>query len=232
MIGIGSADIYIDIASLSREELEKYSRSLFDKWEAYVDGHLELSDYSLSLSVEDGSVKALGKIGVGLYALYLGIGQYGSFVSGIQTIKTQVSNVSEYLGQQAAAPFSDNHISPKIRKRGEALSRLESIFKKVEAGQISVEDALEESKALLGHDDSAPEFYDKLKDSLIKIPEHPSKNQLILDIPADQTSSPKKNARQKTPKSPRPKQPPVEHFRVVVWRGSREERVIVKVSKI
>lgn len=107
MIGIGSADIYIDTPKLSRTELEEYSKILFEQWEAYVDRHLELSDYSLSVSVEDGSVKVLGKIGVGLYALYIGIGQYGSFMSGIQTIKDQVSDVSEYLGQQAVAPFSE-----------------------------------------------------------------------------------------------------------------------------
>lgn len=143
MIGIGSADIYIDTPKLSRTELEEYSKILFEQWEAYVDRHLELSDYSLSVSVEDGSVKVLGKIGVGLYALYIGIGQYGSFMSGIQTIKDQVSDVSEYLGQQAVAPFSEERISPRFRKRGEALSTLERIFKSVEAGEITVENAVE-----------------------------------------------------------------------------------------
>lgn len=137
MIGIGSTDIYIDIPSLSREQLEEYSRALFERWESYVDSNLVLSDYSLSLSVEDGSVKALGKIGVGLYALYIGIGQYGSFMSGIQAIREQVSDASEYLGQQAAEPFSNSPIKPVVRKRGEVLSRLEGIFKKVESGKIS-----------------------------------------------------------------------------------------------
>lgn len=98
MIGIGSTDIYIDTPKLSRKDLEEYSRSLFDQWEVYVDGNLELDDYSLSLSVEDGSVKAYGKIAVfSLSALYIGIGQYGSFISGLQTIKRQVNDVSEYV---------------------------------------------------------------------------------------------------------------------------------------
>jgi hypothetical protein len=121
LIGIGSADIYIDTPKLSREELEEYSKALFEEWEDYVDSHLELSDYSLSLSVEDGSVKTLGKIGVSLYALYIGLGQYGSFMSGVQTIKSQINDVSEYLGQRAVAPISEQRISHEIRKRGEAL---------------------------------------------------------------------------------------------------------------
>lgn len=232
MIGIGSADVYIDVPSLSREELEEYSRLLFEQWETYVDGNLELSDYSLSLSVEDGSIKALGKIGVGLYALYIGIGHYGSFMSGVQTIKSQVSDVSEYLGQKAVEPFSDIQISPKVRKRGDALSRLEGIFKKVEAGKISVEEALEESKALFGRDESVPEFYQELENSLIAIPAHPSENQLELDISTEQVAPPEEKPRSKAPKQPRPQQPPIDHYRVIVWRESREERVHVTVSKV
>lgn len=232
MIGIGSADIYIDIPSLSREELEEYSRALFERWESYVDSNLVLSDYSLSLSVEDGSVKALGKIGVGLYALYIGIGQYGSFISGIQTIKGQVSDASEYLGQQAAEPFSDCPIKPVVHKRGEVLSRLESIFKKVESGKISVDEALEESKYLLSDDDGVPEFFDELKESLTEIPDHPSENQLELDIEVEQFVPINEKAKPKTPKKPRPKQPPIDHYRIVVWRESRKEQINVSVSKI
>jgi len=232
LIGIGSADIYIDIPSLSREELEEYSRSLFERWESYVDSNLVLSDYSLSLSVEDGSVKALGKIGVGLYALYIGIGQYGSFISGIQTIKGQISDASEYLGQQAAEPFSDCPIKPVVHKRGEVLSRLEGIFKKVESGKTSVDEALEESKYLLGDDNDVPEFFDELKESLTEIPHHPSEDQLELDIEIEQSVPINEKTKPKTPKKPRPKQPPIDHYRIVVWRESRKDQINVSVSKV
>jgi hypothetical protein len=232
LIGIGSVDIYIDTPKLSREELEDYSTALFEQWEVYVDSHLELSDYSLSLSVEDGSVKALGKIAVaGLSALYIGIGQYGSFMSAVETIKGQVSDASEYLGQRAVAPFAEERISPKIRKRGEALSRLEGIFKKVEAGEITVEEAVEQSKALLGEDENVPDFYSELEESLISIPSHPQEEQLELDIPTDEAVTAGIKSISKTNKPPRPQQPPVDHYRVVVWRNSRDDRVNVKVTK-
>lgn len=232
MIGIGSTDIYIDIPSLSRGELKEYSRALFERWESYVDSNLVLSDYSLSLSVEDGSVKALGKIGVGLYALYIGIGQYGSFISGIQTIRGQINDASEYLGQQAAEPFSDCPIKPVVHKRGEVLSRLAGIFKKVESGKISVDEALKESKYILGSEEEVPEFFDELKDSLIKIPDHPSEDQLELDIEVEQLVPIREKTKPKSPKNPRPKQPPIDHYRVVVWRESRKDRINVSVSKI
>jgi hypothetical protein len=231
LIGIGSADIYIDTPKLSRKELEEYSKALFEEWEDYVDSHLELSDYSLSLSVEDGSVKTLGKIGVSLYALYIGVGQYGSFMSGVQTIKSQINDVSEYLGQRAVAPFSAQRISPKIRKRGEALSRLERIFKKVEAGEMTVEDAVEKSKILLGEEENASGFYSDLEKSLIEIPSHPQEEQLELGIPSEEAFTAEISNISKPSKPPRPQQPPVDHYRVVVWRDSRDDRVNVKVTK-
>jgi len=236
LIGIGSADIYIDTPSLSREKLEEYSRSLFSQWEIYVDEHLELSDYSLSLSIEEGSVKALGKIGVTLYALYLGIGNYSSFVSGIQTIQKQVTDISEYLGQQAVLPFSDNQITPKLRKRGEALSKLEGIFKKVEAGKLTVEEAMQASKKLLGDEESFPEFYENLEDSLNEIPPHPSESQLELDVTLAHSEamivseSIKSSSKPSIPK--KPKQPAVDYYRVDVWRESRKKGIHVKVTKV
>lgn len=216
LIGIGSTDIYIDIPSLSREELEEYSKSLFEEWEEYVHQKLELSDYSLSLSVEDGSVKALGKIGVALSALYFGIGQYGSFISGVQIIKSQVNDVTEYLGQKAVIPFSDCPIKPKVRKRGEALSRLEGIFRKVEAGKISIEEAMAESRAVLGDDGSADELYDELQESLNKIPDNPADNQLLLDVGEPEIFQIEENPPPKFPRPSKPKPPPIDHYRVVV----------------
>ncbi|MDO6514610.1 hypothetical protein [Neptuniibacter sp. 2_MG-2023] len=232
MIGIGSADIYIDTPKLSREELEEYSKTLFEQWEVYVDIHLELSDYSLSLSVEDGSIKAYGKIALAsLSALYIGIGQYGSFMSGVQTIKGQVSDASEYLGQQAVRPFAEERISPTVRKRGEALSRLEGIFKKVEAGEITVEEAVAQSKALLGEDENVPDFYNDLENSLAEIPPHPQEEQLELDIPVEEAVAAEIKSLEKRNKSPRPPRDPEDHYRVIIWRDSKDDRVKVEVTK-
>lgn len=231
MIGIGTTDIYIDTSSLNREELEVYSRELFRQWDVYVDNNLGLSDYSLSLSVEDGSVKALGRIGVALTALYIGIGQYGSFISGLNAIKGQVNEVSNYLSSKAVDPFKDKGVKPKIRKRGEALSRLEGLFRKVESGVLTVEDAIEQSKEFLGDADDVPNFYSELETSLNELPEHPSKDQLKFNFPeseeviVDVSNQLKKNPPSRSPKSPK------DHYRVVVWRDSREDFVNVTITK-
>ena len=232
MIGIGSTDIYIDTPKLSRKELEEYSRHLFDQWEIYVDSHLELDDYSLSLSVEDGSIKAYARIAViSVSALYLGIGQYGSFMSGVQTIKRQVNDASEYLGQRAVLPFSEERISPKVRKRGEALSSLGGIFKKVEAGEITVEGALEQSRVLFGEDDDSTGFYTSLEDSLRDIPSHPQEEQLELDIPTEEIATIEIKDISKPGRVPRPKQPTTDHYRIIVWRESKDEQVKIEVTK-
>ena len=87
MFDLGSTDFYIAVPSMPRREFEKYSTSLFDEWDEYAARILALPDYSLVLEVEEGSIKGSGKIAVVLGALYIGIGNYGSFMSGLQTIR-------------------------------------------------------------------------------------------------------------------------------------------------
>jgi hypothetical protein len=92
MIDLGSTDFYFRVPSMPRKEFEAYSSQLFDIWDAHVGRELSLEDYALSLEVEEGSVKGRGTILAGLLALYVGIGQYGSFIRGIQTIRGQVAS--------------------------------------------------------------------------------------------------------------------------------------------
>lgn len=231
MIGIGSTDIYIDTPKLTREELEKYSKKLFEKWEDYVDDHLLLDDYALSLSVEDGSIKAYGKIAaISLSALYIGIGQYGSFISGVQAIKRQVNDVSDYLGQSAVLPFAENRINPKVRKKGEALSQLESMFKKVEAGEMTADDAFEKTKNIFG-DNNSVKFYNELEKALNDIPTHPEEEQLELDVTISEVVDSVTSSTSKLKRTPRPLPSPSDHYRVLIWRDSKEDEVKVEVTK-
>ena len=91
MINISRTDFYINVSELSSIEFEKYSTQLFDDWEEFTAEHLHLSDYSLSLEVEEGSIKALKKISVAAGILYIAIGQYGSFILGIEAIHESTS---------------------------------------------------------------------------------------------------------------------------------------------
>lgn len=76
------------------------------------------------LEVEEGSINGSGKIAVVLGALYIGIGNYGSFVSGLQTIRNQVSTAGDFLAEKAGTPFETTGVQPKIRKHSGSLGRL------------------------------------------------------------------------------------------------------------
>lgn len=234
MASIGTIDFYIGVPNLPREEFELYSTQLFDEWEAYVGENLELNDYSLVLEVEEGSIKAKGKIMATLGVLYFGIGQYGSFISGLQTIHSQVRAVGDYLGERASSPFDLNVAKPKLRKRGESLARLENLFVKVQRGDITVDMAMKETEAIFGTEvDEAPEFMKELKESLEKTPLLPQQMQLPL---VDTNGEPLvfDSHRPDKPSKPRPHKPKpiVEQFRVEVWRENKRSKRNIKVTSL
>jgi len=231
MVNIGTTDFYIGVPSLPRKEFEEYATLLFDDWENYVDGVLQLPDYSLSLNVEEGSIKAVAKIAVTtLSLLYIGIGQYGSFISGVQTIENQARSANNYFGQRASAPFESSRARPKIRKRGESLTRLQNLFAKVQRGEITVEKAMLESELIFGSEmETVPEFMVDLKESFEQIPLLPQQIELPLENIEGEILMPDAKKPRK-PRPTKPRQPNPEQYRVEVWResknGKRNMRVI------
>ena len=150
MIDLGATDFYIDVPSLPRHEFEKYSTKLFDEWEAYVEQVLKIPDYALALEVEEGSIKGGAKIAAALYALYMGIGQYGSFVSGLQTIQGQISSAGDFLATHATSPFSSSNVKPKVKKHTGSLGELQRLFYKVQQGKITPEQAMLKAEIMFG----------------------------------------------------------------------------------
>ncbi|CAM3215640.1 hypothetical protein [Vibrio diazotrophicus] len=235
MANIGTIDFYIGVPSLPREDFEKYSTQLFDEWEAYVDQNLELSDYSLVLEVEEGSIKAKGKILATASVLYFGIAQYGSFISGLQTINNQVKAVGDYLGERASSPFDLSRVQPKLRKRGESLARLENLFVKVQRGELTVEMAMQETEAIFGAElKEAPEFYNDLKESLEKTQVFPQQMELkLVDVNGEELAIPHLPPKQpRKPQQPRNPAPAVDQFRVEVWRETKNSKRNVKVTSL
>lgn len=234
MIDIGSTDFYIGVPSLPRLEFEEYSTRLFDEWESYVERTLQLPDYYLALEVEEGSVKGVGKVAALLGALYIGIGNYGSFISGLQTIHGQVNSVGNYLAKRAADPFVGSGVKPKVRKHGGSLSRLEGIFVKVQRGEMTVEQAMLESEAIIGGDAAAaPMFMQEFQVSLEQLPLFPKQLPLTLDGLDQETLLPE-ISREQRPRQPRtkPKLPPPQQFRVEVWRESKNDERRVRVIQL
>lgn len=224
MIDIGTTDFYFAIPSFSKRKLEIYSLELFDRWEIGVENNLHIPDYSLLLEVEEGSLKGRGKIFVALGALYLGIGNYGSFISGIQTIRDQVVSVSQFLAEKAEQQLGGKVASANIRKRSGTLGSLQRLFVKVQRGEISPEQATQEAEKLIGEDaKDSPEFMIDLAQSFVQAPRFHTQ----IPLPLEGTEEVPPNIPRDKERCHRPRPPlwPIPtHLRVEVWRESKKKK--------
>lgn len=231
MVNIGTTDFYLNVPSLPLEEFESYSTQLFGEWEDYVSSVLKLPDYYLALDVQEGSISAKSKILVGTVALCGFLSSYGSISSGIKNLYSDVSVIGNYLGIRASAPFPDLTEKPKIRKRGEALSKLESLFVRVGDGLISVDEAMVLAEKILGEDvDDVPEFMAELKDTLQKTP-----TQILLPIDeSEYQPALDEEDGDRYPSVPEPKIKVIrpDQYRVEIWRESKKSQRNVRVRKI
>ncbi len=216
MIDIGSNSFVIKVPHLPPQEFERYSSSLFDEWEKSLEKTLILPDYSISLEIEEGSIKGKGKIAAALTVVYFGIGTYGDFISGLETIYNQVSYASNALFKSAASSFGGSNANVRTSKRGGAISRLRTIFNKVQRGEYTVDEAMEHANNLFGEEGKeTPEFMHELHQQFEQAPRLPEQ-QVFNDegweeIPIEDIPS--------TPHKPRPKPTPIQQqYRVVVWR--------------
>lgn len=234
MIDIGSTNFLINVPSLPEEEFEQYSTKLFDEWDKSIEETLILPDYSISLEIEEGSIKGGGKIAITLGALYMGIGNYGDFISGLETISGQVSHVGSVLFERAKAPFGCSSVNARVRKSGGSLSSLHRLFERVQRGTLTADEAMLQVKTMLGEEgESVPEFSRELQHQFETLPRYPKQLSLIddelvecADIPSEQKKEPK-------PRKPRPEPIPIpQHYRVEIWRASKKEKKRVKVTKL
>ena len=236
MINLGSTDFYFPVHSLPRDKFQRFSSRIFDEWERTVAESLRLPDYSLTLEAEEGSVKLLGTVAAVLGAVYIGIGQYGSFINGVRTIRQQVSDVGDFLAEHAQRRLASpsGQIKPLVCKHGGDLARLQRLFSKVERRELTVDQAMQEATALLGDDTAAaPEFMNTLHESLLKTPLLPE--QLILptiDVDEDPLLQSSTEERVPPPSRPRPTGVPQLQLRVEIWRESKSGKRNVRVTKL
>lgn len=234
MIDLGTTDFYIATPSIPRSDFERYSTQLFDDWENHVAQTLSLQDYSLVLEVEEGSVKGVGRIAAVLGAVYLGIGNYGDFVQGIQTIRGQVSSVGDYLTEHAVIPFKPSGYEAKVRKRGGSLGQLQRLFNQVQRRELTPEQAMIEAEAMFGEEaSSVPGFMRDLQKSLENLPLFHQQVSLLPE-PTEQELeiSTREGERKPRPSRQIPSAPPPQHIRVEVWRESKKGQRKVRVIQL
>ncbi|MDD5333273.1 MAG: hypothetical protein PHS32_05950 [Rhodoferax sp.] len=234
MIDLGSTDFFIPVPSLPREDFEKYSTHLFDVWEEFVSRTLDLPDYSLALEVEEGSVKGGGRIAVVLGALIVGIGHYGEFFHGLQTIRSQLSSVGDFLAENASSPFKSSGCETKVRKHGGSLAHLQQLFNKVQRREITADQAMVDAKALLGDDAAtSPDFMCEMQNAFERMPL--AHEQLpLLPVPTAEEIEFASGERQRKPRVPRPNSiaPPPQQLRVEVWRDSKNGKKGIRVVQL
>jgi len=235
MLDLGSTEFLLAVPSLPEVELKRLSTSLFGSWEEYVDSALSLPDYSLFLQVEEGSVRGAAKIGAVVGALYLAIGNYGDFISGIKTIGDQLAVTSDFLADKAKQVFDCPDARASSRKRGGTVSGLRRLFLRVQKGELSPEEAMTHAEALLGEErGDAQGFMTDLREALVTCPRFHDQHALpFAEIPG-QLAALEQVGRVPAPREPHPRPeigPPL-HFRVEVWRDSKKKRRHTRVVKL
>ncbi|WP_448363826.1 hypothetical protein [Fluviibacter sp.] len=231
MIDLGTTDFYMAVAGLPKEEFESYSMQLFEQWEQHVDQTLCLPDYSLALQIEEGSIKGRSKILAAAGALYLGIGAYGSFVSGLQTIKSQVNELSDFLVERAVAPLNTQRTEANVRKSGGALASIQRLFVSVQRGELTPSEAMSKAEILLGEDGrNCPELLREMGQSFEEVPRYHQQLPLELQISANEPAAENQKPKRKSPS--KPAVPPSLQLRVEVWRESKGQSRKVRILSL
>lgn len=232
MIEIGSTDFLLNVPTLPEKDFELYSSKLFDQWAENLENALSLTDYSIALEIEEGSISGRAKIAAAAGAIYIGVANYGGFISGLQTIRSQISYVNNLLVENAQKPFDCSKKNVTIRNRGGALSRLQSLFRKVQKGTLTADEAMHHAMEIFGEEaDDIPGLVDQLKNEFENAPKYPEQLSLIdsdndecgTDIEPPTKKPSKKRVPQPTPAS--------QQFRIEIWRESKKGKKRVKVSK-
>lgn len=211
--------------------MEEYTIFLFDEWDKHIGNSLIIPDYSLSLEIEEGSIKGLGKIAVTAAALYVGIGQYGSFVSGIETIIGQTRSIGNYLVEKAET-LGESKGSLKVKRRSETLGALGRLFHDVQNGKISAEEATSKAGILLGED--SPELINSLGQEFKTLPLHPQQIEIHFNDPifSEEEKKIEKTKKPIQPKTPTTPVIPSKNLRIEIWRESRKQQKKIRTTLI
>jgi hypothetical protein len=234
MVDLGTTQFHLAIPSLPEERLRHLSSQLFDSWDNFADDALSLSDYSLFLQVEEGSVRGLASVGAVLATVYFGIGNYGDFISGLRTINDQLNATSAYLREQAPSVFSCPESKVTSTRQTGTLAGLQRLFVRVQSGTLTPDEAMHRAKILLGKEsESVPGFLEELARSFRSCPTFHQQSHLLF-AEDDEDNFPLTPTKPKAPKAPISRSdfvPPLQ-LRIEVWRESKRKRKQTRVTKL
>jgi hypothetical protein len=235
MLDLSSTAFHLNIESVETSRLEYLSLHLFDQWQDYVDRSLALSDYSLLLHIEEGSVDGWAKVKTTAKHLAVGITAVGGLISGIGEIQKQLNSASNFIATQVQSTFSCPDSKMTIRRKGGAPASLQRLFTRVQLGELTPEEATILAKSIMGNDEQEiPGFFDALYNAFKSCPRHPQQE----NLPFEDIIEPEKipvissgNSR-KSPNRRLPENPPSTHYQIEVWRDSKGKKKQTKTIVI
>lgn len=232
MLEIGTTSFELDITPLGEVSLKAYATGLFKQIDEQASTLLPLLDYGLELDLEEGSLRGKSLILATAASLYLGIGQYGSFVQGLREIRNGARALSLWTTEHV--PHSLGCTAEVIRTRrsgGGVVTKLARLFNEVQHHRLSPEQALERALPLFGGGTDSPlGLRDDLEAALRVVGNEP--RQLDFDFGAwkdgPDSGEPEPPRRQRH-SSDRPAALPAERLRVEIRRESRTGKPIMRV---
>lgn len=233
MLEVVTTSFFIKAPDFEKDAFAQYSTQLFDEWDDYVEAHLELSDYAVTLVVEEGSIKGLGKVAATAGALYLAIGNYGGFISGVQAIRQQASYVTNALFDQAKQRFGCSNTRGNSKQSGGEIYYLKNLLERVQRGQITPDEAMSEIQNRWGHEAmNSPEMLRDLATSLANAPRHPEQLPLGNELwePCQEVVTVARLPRPKPPKDP--ELPISQHYRIEIYRPRKGARKKIELTEI
>ena len=231
MLDVVTTSFFIKAPEFRKEEFELYSTALFDEWDKYVEDTLKLPDYALTLVIEEGSIKGAGKIAATAASLYVAIGMYGDFVSGLQTIRDQATYVTTALFNQAKQTFGCGSTRGNSKRTGGEIVYLENLFEQVQRGNITPNEAMAELNDRWGEDTPPDKLLADIRENLDNAPLYPE--QLLLSDESWEDCDASPLLQDPKPRAPRrPEIPIPQHYRIEIYRPSKGDRKKVRLTKI
>ena len=233
MLDVVTTSFYIKSPVFDKDDFASYSTQLFDRWDSQIEDRLHLPDYAVNLVIEEGSIKGLGKIAATAGALYIAIGNYGGFVSGVQAIREHASYVTSALFDQAKQSFGCGSTRGNSKQSGGEIYYLKGLFDRVQAGQLTSNQAITEIRDRWGPEaDNSPHFLRDLEKSLKNAPRDPEQLSMPDDFwdPCEEVGGP---MRRPQPKRPRPPDLPIpQHYRIEIYRQRKGGDKRVKLERV
>ena len=235
---LGTASFNLQVDSLSTDKLKEYSARLFDLWEVEVESELGfLSDYSLYLTVEEGSLKGCGNIYAALATVYFSICSYGSFVQGVQLLNSHVRAAVSCLNEKSLETIPESNIRHTFKTGTGKLGKIEGLSRKLREG--SVTPAIAEARAKKILRDEAEEC-PELVASLLKAFHDQPEIQGQIDLPTDallaEGAEGKSKLRKAASSGATPSAPSqdnaLDKYKVEVWRESKGKKRNILIKKI